>query len=174
MKNPLRAVAHAAACSLAALTLAMAAVPAQAQHHGGGYRSGGAYHGGGGYRYYRGGRYWGPGWAIGGIGLGIGLGAAAYYGPWSPGYVVVPGSTVVYDDGPLPVQPAAGPVPSQGQPQGPDPVVYPRNGQTAEQTENDRQACNRWAATQPAAMADASVFHRATIACLEGRGYTVR
>jgi hypothetical protein len=28
--------------------------------------------------------------------------------------------------------------------------------------------------TQPKAMADASVFHRATLACMEGRGYTLR
>ena len=56
----------------------------------------------------------------------------------------------------------------------PEPVVYPSGGQSAAQTEADRQACNRWAASHPGALADASVFHRATLACLAGRGYTVR
>ena len=56
----------------------------------------------------------------------------------------------------------------------PDPIIYPRNGQNAQQTEADRQACNRWATTQPAAMADASVFQRAVEACMDARGYTLR
>lgn len=63
-------------------------------------------------------------------------------------------------------QPAAAP--------GPDPVIYPRNGQDAQQTEFDRQDCNRWATTQPAALADAGVFHRAVVACMDGRGYTLK
>jgi hypothetical protein len=56
----------------------------------------------------------------------------------------------------------------------PDPVIYPRNGQNAQQTEFDRQACNRWATTQQAALSDASVFQRAVEACMDGRGYTLR
>ena len=48
------------------------------------------------------------------------------------------------------------------------------HGQTAAQTEADRQDCNRWATTQRDAMSDAGIFHRASLACLEGRGYTVR
>jgi hypothetical protein len=56
----------------------------------------------------------------------------------------------------------------------PEPIIYPRSGQTAAQTEADRQDCNRWATTQPSAMADAQVFQRAMAACMEGRGYTVR
>lgn len=56
----------------------------------------------------------------------------------------------------------------------PDPILYPRNGQSAAQTEADRQDCNRWATTQPSAMTDGSVFQRAVAACLDGRGYTVR
>ena len=56
----------------------------------------------------------------------------------------------------------------------PEPVVYPRNGQDAQQTEADRQACERWATTQPAALADAAVFMRAVEACMDGRGYTMR
>jgi uncharacterized membrane protein len=56
----------------------------------------------------------------------------------------------------------------------PEPVIYPRSGQSQEQIEADRQACNRWATTQQSAMADASVFNRATEACMDGRGYTLR
>ncbi len=56
----------------------------------------------------------------------------------------------------------------------PAPVIYPRNGQSSAQTEADRQDCNRWATTQPAAMADGEVFLRAFAACMDARGYTVR
>lgn len=56
----------------------------------------------------------------------------------------------------------------------PEPIIYPRSGQTPAQTEADRQDCNRWATTQPSALADAQVFQRAMAACMEGRGYTVR
>lgn len=56
----------------------------------------------------------------------------------------------------------------------PEPVIYPRNGQSAEQTEADRRECNRWATTPPSAMNDASVFQRAVAACMDARGYTVR
>jgi hypothetical protein len=56
----------------------------------------------------------------------------------------------------------------------PEPVVYPSGGQSPAQTEADRQDCARWASQYSGAMADASVFHRATLACLAGRGYTVR
>jgi hypothetical protein len=89
-----------------------------------------------------------------------------YYAPAAGGYAVVappPGA-----DTATPVPPAPPPKPA------PDPIIYPRGGQSPEQTEADRQACNRWATTQPSAMADASVFQRAMAACLDGRGYTVR
>lgn len=56
----------------------------------------------------------------------------------------------------------------------PDPIVYPRNGQSAAQTEADQRACNQWAMTQRDAMSDASIFNRAVQACMDGRGYTVR
>ncbi|MEY8876625.1 MAG: hypothetical protein AB9M60_08975 [Leptothrix sp. (in: b-proteobacteria)] len=56
----------------------------------------------------------------------------------------------------------------------PVPVIAPRDGQTAQQTEADRQECNRWATTQPSALADAELFQRATAACMDARGYTVR
>lgn len=77
---------------------------------------------------------------------------------------------VVYMPPPAPLPPPA-PVYA---PSRPDPVIYPRNGQSSAQLEADNRECNRWATTQPAAMADASVFNRAVDACMDGRGYTLR
>lgn len=70
---------------------------------------------------------------------------------------------------PLPPPPATVYAPSR-----PAPVIYPRNGQSSAQLEADNRECNRWATTQQAAMADASVFQRAVEACMDGRGYTLR
>jgi hypothetical protein len=124
----------------------------------GGYRGG--YYGGhyGGYRggYYRG--YccgWGP--------------SAVVVAPWyAPEVVTVVQQPPVVEVRPAPV--ALPPAP----PSRPDPVIYPRSGQSPQQTEADRQECNRWATTQPSAMAEASVFQRAVEACMDGRGYTLR
>jgi hypothetical protein len=55
-----------------------------------------------------------------------------------------------------------------------EPIFYPRTGQSAETTETDRRECNRWATSQRGAIEDATIFHRATLACMEGRGYTVK
>lgn len=118
------------------------------------------------------GRWWG------GVSIGIGLplyvgpyGGAyggPYGGPWVgyPAPVVVAPAPVVYAEPPTPPAPVA-----KAQP---DPIFYPRQGQGAAQLEADRQECNRWATTQPSALADASVFHRATLACMDGRGYSSR
>jgi hypothetical protein len=104
--------------------------------------------------------------------VGVGLGLSALYGPWVTAYpVVVEAPRPVYYD--PPAMPPAMP-PTRAAAPLPDPIIYPRNGQSPAQTEADRQDCNRWAMTQPSAVADASVFHRATLACMEGRGYTVR
>ena len=90
-----------------------------------------------------------------------------YYNPApGQGYVVVappPGAETM--------QAAPPPAPT---PVAPDPIFYPRNNQSAAQTEADRRDCNAWATTQPQAMADAKVFQRATDACMDGRGYSVR
>ena len=127
--------------------------------HGGGY-------GGRGGRYY-GGYYGGypGGWCCGwGVGLGAGLLLAS---PW-----VYPGPTTVIVEQPPQVY-AAPPAPAPAAaPSRPEPVIYPRNGQSAQQLEADRQECNRWATTQPAALNDSSVFMRAVDACMDARGYT--
>jgi hypothetical protein len=124
-----------------------------------------------GHRHWHGGG-WGPR-----VGVGIGFAAPLYYGPYdgpyygsyyAPGYRAYNGGTVLV--APPPVVYESGPVPMTQ----PEPIFYPRNGQSAAKTESDRRDCNRWAIGQPNAMGDASVFHRATLACMEGRGYTVR
>jgi hypothetical protein len=124
-----------------------------------GYRGGHGSHGGRG-GYYRGGGGWG--W---GIGLGIGAGLLLAQ-PWN----YAPPTTVIIEQPPQAV--ALPPAPPQ--PLRPEPVIYPRNGQSAQQLEADRQDCNRWATTQPAALNDSSVFMRAVDACMDGRGYTTK
>jgi hypothetical protein len=98
-----------------------------------------------------------------GAGLGVVIGAPLYY-PYYPSYYpVYPQGYVV-----------AEPVPAAPPMTLPPPVITPRHNQSAAQLEADRRECDRWAVTQPAAMADANVFHRATLACMEQRGYSVR
>lgn len=102
-----------------------------------------------------------------GVGVGVPIGGYGYYGPgyWGPYYgprYYYPPATVVQM------------APQQAMPTAPDPIFYPKNGQSPAQADSDRQDCNRWAATQPDALADASVFQRATYACMEARDYTVK
>jgi hypothetical protein len=115
-----------------------------------GYRGGHHGHHG----HYRGGWGWGWGWG------------PVLLSPW-----VYPQVVTVVQPAPVVVD---APPPAPAQPSRPDPVIYPRNGQSAQQTEADRQECNRWATTQPAALADSSVFMRAVDACMDGRGYTTK
>lgn len=100
------------------------------------------------------------------------IGGAPYYYANDVYYAPAPGQgyvVVAPPPGAETVQPVA------AAPAGlPEPIVYPRAGQSAAQTDADLQDCRRWAATQPGAPADASVFQRAVAACMEGRGYTVR
>ena len=91
----------------------------------------------------------------------------AYYAPYpGQGYTVVAPPQGAESALPAPVAAPSRPPP--------EPILYPRNGQTATQTEADRQECNRWATTQPTALGDREVFQRAVAACMDGRGYTVR
>ena len=121
-----------------------------------------------------------------GVGLGLGIGLAAtspYYYDSGPNVVYV-NPPVYYPPAPVYATPApvyATPPPVYAPPAAPaataaspEPIFYPRNGQNAARVEADRQECNRWATTQHNAMADASVFQRATLACMDGRGYTAR
>lgn len=135
---------HRTASALALGALVLAAGSMPAAAHG---RHGGVHH------HHR---HWAPAVVWGGIGLGVGLGAYRYYG-YGPGWVVVP--PPAYVD----VPPAL-----------PAPLIEPQRGQDAAQTEADYQDCNRWATTQPGAMADARDLQRATLACMQGRGYAVR
>ena len=150
----MRALARPAALALTALVLATTSLSAEA------YRNG--WHGRG---------YW-----HGGVRVGIGIGFAPWYygGPYGyyPGYYgYYPGYVLA---APTPIYPVAA-APAEPAPRAaPDPVYYPRTGQSPAQTEADVRDCNRWAMTQPSAMSDASVFKRATAACMDGRGYTVR
>lgn len=173
---PLAAVGAALALAAGTAEAAPHGTAHVAAYHGGyhggyyrgGYYRGGYYHGG----YYRGGYYrggWWPGyWGGVGLGVGLGLGAGYWLGnawyPYDPGYAVAD-PPVVYST----PQAAAAPVP-----QAPNPVVYPRNGQSAAQQERDQRACNSWATSQPNAMADGSIFQRAVQACMDGRGYTLK
>jgi hypothetical protein len=116
--------------------------------------------------WHRGHRYWYNG--------------GVWYRPWGRRWVVaapplsvmVPVAPVVLAAEPPAVVQAPPPVVVPAPK--PDPIIYPRNGQDANRTEFDRQECNRWATTQPSAVADASVFQRAVEACMDGRGYSMR
>lgn len=162
------------ACAVAALfCLHVDVAQAKGRYHGSVVIGTGGYYGNwyGGYR-----PYWG------GVGVGVAIGApyyypyryAPYYGGYGYGYGGYGGSWVV----PAPVPPAAPvayaqPVPPAA-PMAPAPTLVPRNGQSAAQTDLDRRECDRWAVSQPAAMADAQVFHRITLACMDARGYSAR
>jgi len=181
-----RALPMVVAVAALALVFAPAAVARGAGGHGGGWHGGaGGWHGGGhyhgGYGGYRG-YYW-PGAFWGGVGIGIGIGAVGYYGGYYRAGYYAPYYDGYYYDAPLVVAPVystgEAAAPRVGQPvphatAAAEPIFYPRNGQSAEATESDRRECNRWATTQRGAMNDASIFQRATFACMEGRGYTVR
>ena len=101
------------------------------------------------------------------------LGGLPYYYAGGVYYRAVPEGYVVATPPPevAPAQVVAAPPPPAPKP---EPIIYPRNGQPAEQLESDRRECNRWATTQPNAQADASVFNRAVEACMDGRGYTMK
>lgn len=111
--------------------------------------------------------------------------------------LVIGGLTYLYANGVYYRERSAGdyevvpPPPPQADAQVPDKTfVYPRNGQSAQQQASDEYECHRWAVTQsgfdPTGAATGqggSVtvsttarddYQRARIACLEGRGYTVR
>ena len=101
------------------------------------------------------------------------IGGVPYYYADGVYYNVAPGRGYVVVAAPPGVDTQAT-TPPPPPPPPPDPIFNPRSGQSAAQTEADRRDCNAWATSQPNAMADAKVFQRATEACMDGRGYTVR
>lgn len=101
------------------------------------------------------------------------IGGLAYY--YANGVYYLPDEATGYRVVEAPSNVAAArPVVSPAPKPTPEPIVYPRNGQSAAQIERDQRECNQWAMTQRNAVNDASVFNRAVQACLDGRGYTVR
>ncbi len=91
-----------------------------------------------------------PGRFFGGVGVGIVLVDGFYSAPlWYP----YPVASVV------------------GVPQ---PIFYAREGQSSAQAAADLAQCNQWAADQPDAMNDANELLRATLACMDARGYSAR
>jgi hypothetical protein len=112
------------------------------------------------------------------------------YYAWSPDY----GSYVVTDPPPVTggVAQGAVPPPAAGQPAATGGegamslFVYPKNGQTDQQTANDRYQCHEWAVGQTgydpsnsandsqAANATPENYKRAMTACLDARGYSVK
>ena len=184
MSITLKAAGAAAFTTLAIACTSLALVTdAQAQRHGergGGHSAhggGSGWHGGGGHyvpRHHGGGhRRGGNGWVWGGLGLGLGL--ASHYNSYpyyynDPGYVVVD-PPVVYG---APRTVYSRPVPARAYSSAAQPVIYPRHGQSAAAIDSDANACSEWAGQQPNATTDGSVFQRATQACMDARGYTVR
>jgi hypothetical protein len=173
----------------------------------GGYRGGyGGYGWRGGYGGWgwRGG-YWGP-WGWGGLGLGLYFATLPYYYStyWWGGVPYYYADNTYYQwDGTagqyVTVTPPAGVMeqnagagqagqtsPGQspaGQPSSQELMVYPKNGQTEEQTRKDKYECHKWASSQTGfdptlaggtAPNRRSDYLRAQMACLEGRGYSVK
>ncbi len=106
------------------------------------------------------------------------LGGAPYYYANGVYYASAPGGYTVVD--PPPGADSAEPAivqaapPAAPAPRSVDPIIYPRNGQSPQQTDADRAECNLWAGRQPHADSDISVFQRGFAACLDAHGYTVR
>ena len=169
---------------------------------GGRYYPGG-YYGTGGYygRGYYTGAYWNGGYWNGGFwprayyGVGFSwflpilpLSYATYwysgipyyyandvYYTWNPhysGYTAIDPPPVAEQSGAA-VSPDAAPI-SDGAVAG-QIFMYPKNGQSAEQTATDKAECQQWAAQQAGEVAqNAPDYRRAMAACAEGRGYSVQ
>jgi hypothetical protein len=167
--------------------------------------------------HYWGGGYWGGGfwphvrlgwdfpWFLAALPIGYSTywwGSVPYYYTqgvyyvWNPDY----GQYVVSDPPPLTggtAEEGAAPPPGAQQPGEPPPsgdsrgamslFVYPKNGQSQQQTDSDRYQCHQWAVgqtgfdptntgnpSQQASTATPENYKRAVTACLDARGYSVR
>lgn len=107
------------------------------------------------------------------------VGGAPYYYANGVYYTPAPGQgyvTVAPPPQDVPVQPVVVQPPVVAAPAPPPPqelILYPRNGQSAQQTQTDRGECMQWASAQPNGT-DPATFQRALAACLDGRGYSTR
>jgi hypothetical protein len=54
------------------------------------------------------------------------------------------------------------------------PLIYPQNGQSAEQVQADSTQCSNWAAAQPNGAGNVSAYIQAFGLCMDSRGYSVR
>ena len=153
------------------------------------------YSGGNWYRWHSG--WWGGSWVVWGAppGLFVPVLPPYYTTIWWGGvpYYYANDTYYTWDEGAEGYQVVAPPagIESAGSTRAPASdqlFVYPRNGQTAQQQENDRFDCHRWAREQsgfdptvsgggvPAEQAvdKRNQYYRAEVACLEGRGYSVK
>jgi hypothetical protein len=134
------------------------------------------------------------GWGWGGLGLGLYFAALPLYYDtlWANGvpYYYSDGNYFAWNARVGQYQTVNPPVELQRQAatQSPEPIAYPKNGQTDAQQATDKAACRNWGAAQsgfdpiqaaaargPATKptANRSDYMRAQAACLRGRGYSV-
>jgi len=98
----------------------------------------------------------------------INAATAAIFTKLPIGTAPVPVAAPVAGAAPVPAAPPAA-APAAGQPRV---FMYPKNGQTEQQQTTDLRECQQWAA-QNGVAANSSDNHRALVACLDGRGYSV-
>ena len=91
----------------------------------------------------------------------INTGTAAIFGKW-PVAAPLPAAA--------PSPPAAAPLAAAAEQ--PRTFMYPKNGQSEQQQATDWRECQQWAA-QNGVAANSPDYHRALVACLDGRGYSV-
>ena len=124
--------------------------------------------------------WWAPWAVIGGTAV---LAAPYYYAPYYSPYYAPP-TVIIREQPPVYFQPA----PSVTPPSTERIFVYPRQGQSEELQAKDRYECHSWAVRQThydptqstSGMPEAQLnqmradYQRATGACLDGRGYTMK
>ena len=99
-----------------------------------------------------------------------------YYRAVPGGYVVVQPPLGIETTMPTPTQaPIQSPQPTLApQAVSDSPLIYPQNGQSAEQVQADSTQCSNWAAAQPNGAGNGSAYNQAFGLCMDSRGYSVR
>jgi Domain of unknown function (DUF4136) len=90
------------------------------------------------------------------------------------------GTAAIFSKFPVAPRPAAAPLPAASAPAAAPPAageqprtfMYPKNGQSEQQQATDWRECQQWA-SQNGVAANSPDYHRALVACLDGRGYSV-